>query len=429
MAVILTASWVSFVMGTLNEMSTNNDYLKKAQESVENRLYEQAIEYYKESLKHDLSEETYVMIQQTYGLLYGEEHTAFFRKCYITDMAEAASRFPGNELFWQKQVELYMEEGNKSRAFEVLKAAMRAEVESEKLNAEYKELAYSVRTDYRSYGAFKTALNGYITVFDGSGWLVMDNEGELLTGQYPFIGLINDNGQGIYTNSIDTRLLDSNQVTRARFDIEVEDAGCYDAAEDLVPVKQNGTWRYMNTKGEFLPGSFDVAGSFYKGQAVACSNDEWMLLDSVGNQKKLNGIQDVKLDLHGFYIQNGIIIAKENGKYGFYDSEFNRIGSFHADDMDLYLSDKGIAFKQNGKWGFADAEGNILVQPAYTDAKSFSNGYAAVCNEEGLWGFLNSRYELVIDHAYVDAHYFTKAETCMVSNSEGMVQMLEFVFD
>ncbi|MGM9603113.1 MAG: WG repeat-containing protein [Faecousia sp.] len=427
LVVLLSLAWYSFFSGTVDKASTHNDWLRKAEESMEARLYEQAIECYKESLKYDASEEVYLLIKQAYGILYEEEHTAFFRSQYIQDMASAALAYPENEIFWLTQVELYQEENNINQAFYTLKDAINRGVKSEKIQALYKQLLYSVKMDYKQYTDFKTALNGYIAVSDGGSWFVTNDEGEPVTSNYRFVGLINDDGKGIYVNSIDTRLLDRMEVTRARFAIEVEEAGYYNERVDLVPVKMDGVWRYMNTGGAFLPGEFETAGSFYGEQAAAKTTNGWVTINTAGTQVKLN-FEDVKLDLYGCHIQNGILLAKQGGKYHLYDLELKQIGDFSADDVDICVDATGIAFQQNGKWGFVNTEGVIVVPPQYTQAKSFANGYAAVCNEQGLWGFINDKFELVIDYAFLDAHYFTQAETCLVSEKEGYMQFMKFVF-
>ena len=425
---LLGLAWFSMISGTAGESTAYNNAITEAEQSIADRLYEQAIEYYKESLRHKVDEETYMLIKQTYDMLYKEEHTAFFRQCYIDDMAIAANVFPDNEVFWWTQVDLYAEEGNYNKAFHVLKDAVNRNVQSETILDMYREMLYMVKLDYKTYDDFKTALNGYISVYDGTKWTVLDDTGERITAQYQFVGLINDDGKGIFTNDIDTRLLDSTEVTRARFNIQVEEAGYYHEGVDLVPVKIDGVWKYLRSSGEFLPGEFEVAGSYYDGQAAAKTAAGWVLLDAEGNQTKLSQFEDIRLDLYGCHIQNGMILAKSGGKYHFYDLELNQIGDFSADAMDIYISDAGIAFQQNGKWGFVDPAGNVVVEPVYHSARSFANGYAAVCNAEGLWGFINDRYELVIDYAYHGAFYFTQSETCLVANENGTVQFMKFVF-
>lgn len=422
-------SWFSFLTGTAKTSVEYKDCIKDAESSIEAGLYEQGIEFYKESLQYENTESTYIKIKETYDKLYAEEHTTFIRNLYIEDMSVACSEFPKNDIFWVTQINLYLDALNYSSAYKISKQAQNFGASSKELDELYQNLLYMVKTDFKLYYDYKTALNGYISVYDGNQWTVLDESGNSIRSNYKMIGLINDDGKGIYINSIDTRLLDNKEVTRARFDFDIEDAGYYNETSDRIPVKRDGLWKYMNSKGEFLSGEFEIAGSFYNQEAVAFTGEKWVLLDEKGTQTELNQFEDIKLDLYGCHIQNDVVIAKEKGKYHFYDKEFKQLGDFEADDIDLCINGSLVAFEKDGKWGFVDTDGKVVVAPQYKRAKSFANGYAAVCNEAGLWGFINDEYELVIDYTYIDAMYFNSKETCLVSTTENTVQLLRFVFE
>lgn len=424
----LGLAWFSFITGSLKKHSEYMGCIEAAEDSVDKGLYEQAIEQYKRAFKYEPVEETYLRIREIYSMLYAEEHTAFIRGIYIADMVQATELFPKNPLFWITQIELYLEEQNYSKAYAAAKLAVKQSGGTE-LNALHKQLAYMVEVEHTLYSAFKMALNGYISVCDGERWYVINDNGESITSKYRVVGLINEGGQGLYVNNLDTRLLDLTEVSRARFNMIIEDAGYLDEASGYMPVKIDGAWTYMNTKGEYLPGQFEVAGSFYSGKAVAKRGGDWILLDVEGNQTELYGFEDIKLDLYGCHLQNNIIIAKKDGKYRLFDADFNQVGDFEADDIDICIDSQRIAYMQNNKWGFVNSTGEVVQEPKYTKAKSFANGYAAVCNEQGLWGFINKEFDLVIDYQYIDAYYFTSTETCMVSTTEGKVQMLHFMFN
>ena len=427
--VILCLSWYSFLSGTINTYTDYRACTDEAEKSIEAGLYEQAIEYYKKSLEYKRSEETYQKIKESYDRLYEEEHTTYIRNLYLEDMAIASNEFPKNALFWEKQIELYIDGLNYSKAYSTVKQARNYGASSKMLDKQYNTLLYMVRTDYKLYTDYKTALNGYISVFDGNVWTVLDESGNAITGQYKLIGLINDDGKGLYTNDVDTRILDSKEITRARFNIDVEDAGYYNEKSDLIPVKINGKWKYMNSKGSFVGKEYEIAGSFFNNKAVAYTGEKWTMIDNTGKESELEGIEDIKLDLYGCHNQNGIIIAKESGKYSFYDENFEKTSDFSADDMDICVDGKTVAFKKDDKWGFVEVSGKIIIEPQYTKARSFANGYAAVCNENDLWGFLNDKNELCIDYTYRDALYFNSNETCLVSTTENTVQLLHFMFD
>ncbi len=400
----------------------------EAEESLAEGLYEQAIELYKNTLEYKNSVQTYLTIEDIYEQYYAEEHTAFVRECYIADMAQAAAEYPEREEFWLAQIELHQEAENDSKAYDVAKKAKNSGVDGEKLDTLYQQLLYEVELDYKLYTEMKTCLNGYITVNDGNQWTVLDESGEACSSKYQFIGLINDDGMGIYTNDIDTRLLDDHEVTRARLGMGIEDAGYYTESSGYVPVKIEGKWKYMNTSGEFLPGEFEEAGCFYNNKAAVKQEDGWYLIDHEGNAVS-EKYTDIKLDLQGNYVQGEVILAKEKDKYHIYDAEFQQIGDFACDDMDICLDNGLIAFKQGEKWGYVDTEGNIVVEPQYEEAKSFSNHMAAVRDENGLWGFINRNYDLVIACEYEDVSYFNQSESCMVSVTDGVWQLMSFRFE
>jgi len=366
---------------------------------------------------------------EAYELLYAEEPSAYVRSCYIEDMALASSAYPKQAKYWKKQIALHMEAQNYTGAYRAATDAINHKAKDEELQKVYEELLYMVQTEYQLYDDFKTCLNGYISVFDGNLWKVIDDRGTDVTTTYRFAGLINDEGKGIYMNEIDARLLDKDQITRARFDLEIEDAGYYSESLDCVPVKVDGSWRYLKGDGSFLPGEYEEAGSFYNNTAAVKEKGSWYLIDETGERCSSKEYEDIKLDLYGCHIQGDVILAKEEDEYHLYDTDFVKIGDFACEEIDICIENGLIAFMQNGLWGYVNTRGEIVIEPQYAGAKSFSNHMAAVCNQEGKWGFLNREYKTVIDYMYLDAHYFTKQETCMVSTTEGGYQMQKYMFE
>ena len=427
MVAMLLLGWLAFFSGIASQKSSYEASMENAQESLQAGLYEQAIEYYKEALTFKESEQLHMTIKDVYDLFYEEEHISYVRTCYIEDMAVAAQSYPENEIFWTKQIELYMETGNYKKAYETAKSARNKDVIGETLDEYYQELLYMTKLGYKQYQAVVTNLNGFNNVYDGEAWKILDDFGEELIGEYTYIGMINEEGRGIFVSELGSRLLDADQVARAKFEVAVEEAGYLNEKVDLIPVKVDGSWKYMNSEGVFLPGEYEIAGSFYGEQAAAYAGGVWYLVDTDGTATA-TAFEDVKLDLYNCHIQNDVILAKENGQYHLYDTTLQQIGTFAAEDVDICIDIDGIAFCSGGLWGFADIEGNVILEPCYADARSFSNGYAAVCNEEGLWGVINSRYELVIDHTYLDILYFNSSETCWVSTFDGTVQLMQFMF-
>lgn len=429
LVVLLALAWFSTITGTLNTVSQKNNYAREAKESMDRKLYAQAIEYYKKALEFDDSKRTYLKIKEAYDLFYEEEKTPSVRSAYIDDMLEAARAFEKESVFWETAVNLYLEAGNDSMAYKTAKKGINCGASGKELNALYQELLYKTKVDYKLYQTIKTGLNGYITVSDGTDWTVLDGSGRQLFGDYRFAGSVNDEGYCFVMNEIDTRLIDKDEVTRARFDFEIEDAGCYDPETGLTPVLVDGDWKYVNREGDFLSGAYQEAGAFCGGQAAVKQDGKWFLINKEGKAVSKTTFEDIKLDLSGRHLQSGIIIAKEGGAYHFYKEDLSKIGSFGCEDVDICIDGGLIAFEKNGKWGFVNTKGEVEKEPTYSKARSFANGYAAYCDDNHQWGFLNKEFQSVIQPQYVEAFYFNAEELCVVSNSDHAYQTMRFKFE
>lgn len=427
LVIVLGFSWYTCINGAVQNNTAYNEVIGEAQTSIKNGLYEQGIEFYKKSLTYKNSEDTYLKIKEVYDRFYSEEHTSFVRDSYIEDMEAASNAFPRFADFWVTTANLYIEELDYSSAFKTVKKGLNLGASSKALDDLNSKLLYMVKEEFKLYSSFKTALNGYITVNDGNVSTVLDGTGAPIRGSYKNIGLINDGGKGIYVNDIDTRLLDNKEITRARFEFNVEDAGYYSESSGWVPVKCDGAWKYLSMSGKTLGSSYEYAGSFYKHRAAIKENGSWSIIDDSGKKVSNTTYEDIKLDLYGCFIEGDIVLAKENGKYHIYDENMKKISDFECDDIDICIDNNLIAFQKNGKWGFVDTKGKVVVEPKYAKAKSFANNMAAVCNDTGSWGYINSDYKLVIDYKYLDAYYFNKNGTSIISMTENTYQIVHFL--
>ncbi len=424
----VSLSWFQFTSSIAVKQINYSKCLKNAEESYEKGLYEQSVEYYKSSFSYKYDTDIYKKIYEVCEKFYEEEPTDYVKEFYINNLLETIDAIPDEPSYWLKAIHFYEEKGDYSSAYKMVKKARRNEVKSNELDEVYLKLRYMTKVDYNKYDDYKTALNQYITVHDANDWQVLSSNGNVVSSEcYSFAGLINDDGVGIYTNSIDTRLLDGYGVTRARFDFDVEEAGTYSSETGYTPVKINGKWKYVNLDGEFLPGEYQTAGCFKNGKAAVQKNNSWYLIDNEG-KKVSDDYEEIRLDLSGSYLQGDVIIAKSNGSYSIYDTSFKKIGDFSCDDIDICLQNGLIAYKKEKKWGFVNIKGEVVCEPTYKCAKSFSNGMAAVSDGK-KWGFINNNNQLVIDYQFIDTDYFNSDNYCMVSLEEGAYQLMYLIFD
>ena len=421
-------SWFKLIGSIASEQLGYQECIQKAEESQEKRLYEQAVEYYKSSLNYKYDPEIYAKINTLCEAFYEEEETSYAQTFYINNMLEAANAIETDPYYWIKAIELYKEKNDYASAYSVVKKARNNGVKSEELEQLYLELRYMIQVNTYSYKDFKTAMNGYICVYTADGWEIINHSGKDVSSKtYPVIGLLDDNGRGIYVTDIDTRLLDRADVARARFDFSIEDAGMYSSSSGYVAVLKDKKWQYVDLDGNFLSGKYETAGFFTRGKAAVQDKGIWYLIDESGQQVS-EDYEEIKLNLYGSYIQSDMILAKTQGKYHMYDGSLKQMNEFSCDDIDICLEGNGIAYQENGLWGFVDKEGNVMIEPIYQKAKSFSNGMAAVYNGK-QWGFINAQNELVIDYQFEYADYFNSNHYCMISTDGESYQLMHLMFE
>ncbi len=424
----VSLSWFQFTGSIASEQINYRKCLKCAEESYEKGLYEEAIEYYKNALSHKDNAKIYDKINEACEKFYEEENTQYVRNFYIDNILEVIDAVPEEPSYWIKAINLYKEKNDYASAYNVVKKAKKNGIENDEINSIYLELKYMTKIDSHSYDEYKTALNGYVSVYDSNGWQVTNNLGNIISRDYyNFIGLINDDGTGMYINSIDMRIIDRYNVTRARFKFNASEAGIYSSETDYTPVLVDNEWRYVNSDGQFLSGKYQTAGCFKNGKAAVKRDNNWYLIDDKG-KKVSDDYEEIKLDLHGSYLQGDVILAKSGGSYSIYDSSFKKVSDFSCEDFDVCLNNNLIAYKKDGKWGFVDTKGKVVIEPTYQKAKSFSNGMAAVCSNN-KWGFINDSNQLVIDYQFADASYFNSDNYCIISQGEGKYQFMYLLFE
>jgi hypothetical protein len=213
-----------------------------------------------------------------------------------------------------------------------------------------------------------------------------------------------------------------------------------------MPAYDGEHWVYLDSDGRNTQiGEYDMAVSFNtNGYAVVLENGEYETICSNGDLYGIDeiGIEDI------YCMTNSGMIAKYNGKYGYYNYDFEKTSSVEFDEITATRNDL-IAVKSGDKWGIIntsaqtvvdfsllevavnslgsvyygdygmvktingwqmiDTNGNIVGENTFYDAKApeSENGYIAVANESGNWGFIDLIGDLVIDYKYSDAKSFS----------------------
>jgi hypothetical protein len=213
-----------------------------------------------------------------------------------------------------------------------------------------------------------------------------------------------------------------------------------------MPAFDGEKWVYIDSDGRTKKtGEFDTVVPFNAdGYAVVSENGKYKTILLNGDLYGIDetGIEDV------YYMTSSGFIGKCNGKYGYYNYDFEKTSSLEFDAitcsrnsliavktgdywgiinssgetvvdftlLDVAINSLGSAYygnhamvETNNGWHLIDASGNDIGANIYSDAKApeSANGYIAVADEKGKWGFIDINGNQVIDYKYDDAKSFS----------------------
>lgn len=217
--------------------------------------------------------------------------------------------------------------------------------------------------------------------------------------------------------------------------------------QTLMPAFDGQHWGYINDRGrEELEFKYDSAVAFNKaGYAVVSMDGKYYTITSAAAKYGVdeNPVTDVlavtgnyifaqKDGKYSFYdydfnlkateeylyeamstISNGVLAAKKNGKWGIITSGGTIVVDYILEDVAINslgaaYSNNGAMVKMEGKWYLIDSSGKKICETGFAEAKApESNGYIAVGDGNGKWGFIDWAGNQVIPYQYTDAYSFS----------------------
>ena len=411
---LLGISWGKYLYGKERTMSQYSKNITQADNYMKQKLYDRAIQKYTKAIEYKSTEKNWEKLLKAYQLrseetdIYGKEAA----DDYIVQLDKAIHTIEPNEDMILELTDSYVKEEEYEEAQNTLKYAESKGIKSKALEEKKEEIRYIYTLNSTKITSFSSYSNDSYAVNNGSYWGIIDSDGELdHEFEYSYLSQSGEDQVRIITKGEDSRLYDKEDKVLGIFDFTVSDAGTY--AENKIAVKNGEFYSYYNALAQKQFGEFEQAGTFTEGLAAVKKDGKWGIIDEKGKIKEEYAYDEIVLDNQGHYCNNGIILAKHNGKYSIYNEKFKKIGKFECEEIGVPTEDKLYAFMKNGKWGFVDSEGKEIISPEYDGAKSFSNGLAAVC-KDGKWGFITKNNKLVIDYEFTDADYFNENGICIV---------------
>ena len=196
---------------------------------------------------------------------------------------------------------------------------------------------------------------------------------------------------------------------------------------DLLPVKQDDRWGYMDKTGKLvIPPKYHDADFFHEDLARIKMDNKWGYIDKEGKtviHPQFNDAGNFSDGLarvqHGtllekrwaFIDKTGKIVAghikgMETGAYKegatVTRETFDQAGDFHQDLA--RVKTPGL----KGKWGFIDKTGNMKIPAKYDHAGDFSADGLANVEMDGRWGFIDRDGKTVINFQFSRAEPFSE---------------------
>lgn len=412
---IVLGAWVNNARVATTKLITYKNNEKLMEKYEKEGLYDRAISKCQEMLDYKDSENNwkkYVQINKEKCQSADEaDDTAF--SDYMDALDNAIKRVSDKSSMAIELANLYIERDDYQKAYDCLSYVKENSKASDELETLYLKTKYYVELEDDQYTEISSLSNGSYTANNGINWIYLDQTGEESEdklGEWEYVSPIGDEGVGLRTKKNKSRLIDSDDKVMGIFDFAVSTAGKY--SEEKIPVKNNDKYYYYDSLAKQILGPYEFASTFCDSKAAVEVDNKWYIIDDKGN--KIKEFEDVVVNMAGDYINEGVMVAKKDGKYGLYDSDLSVIKKdIKYDAMDIYTTDGLIAFEKDGKWGYVNKDGEVIIKPQYEQAKSFSSGLGAVCNG-GRWGYVDANNNLVIEYKYLDTDYFNSEGKCFV---------------
>lgn len=424
--VIMTGlSWFVLFKNQATKNSQYDKYIHMARRNMEKQIYVDAVANYKEALALTPKDYNLEMELAEAYYLWGNEEG------FITACNTAISIDATNSYAYLKLARYYE---SLQKYHEALKVVKSAEKVSDRQDIE--QLFYNLKNTIvtKSVGAKeitawrKIGSANYCTFQYEDKWGMLNSSSkQSIKAQYEYIGVYDEVSKLIPVCFNDEYYyIDSDANRKLVGDYDYTFLGSF--GDGYAPAQRDGKYGYININFEEKNFEYDFAGCFSNGVAAVKQGEKWGLIN-----KELKMITELKydeilIDDNGFCAMYGIIVAVDNGKYVFLNTEGKRTCEQEFDNAKIASSNSGaIAVQVGENWGFADINGNLVIEAKYKDAYSFSLGLAAV-KVTSNWGYIDINDKMVIPDNYMEARPFNSNGSAMVQTGSiwDMIVLCEY---
>ena len=239
--------------------------------------------------------------------------------------------------------------------------------------------------------------------------------------------------------------------------------------ENIIVVKGNKDWTYLDSNGEMIGEHYKYIGPFSNDRsAVEDSDARWTYIDSSGSKRhsvdNIHGLTELgiltpsgfvaKADnmwrvynlnneiIAGPYesvtnINDGYLVAKVNNNYNLLNikdvTSVQLPGEAITDENNIAFNNEALFVREENTVSLYNNKGEKILGE-FEDAKPFNDSYAAV-KKNGKWGFVDNGGNLIIDYIYDDARSFKLGHAAVKKNNKwGLINeeeklVIEYKYD
>ncbi len=348
------------------------------------------------------------------------DQSGYARK-YTNLLEKQMTRKDAAPEIYAEAAEYYLETGKETEAF----AALRSGIEktgSAELTELYEDTRYAFKLNRATYQDATATCNGAIQVKLDGFWGLANSAGELVVPcEFDAISTFS-NGQAIARQG--GLIIGVDQGGNRVALLHGEASEFTNFGDNRVGLRTADGWTLAD--GNFYTGGSPLQdlGMFSNGAAAAKTGGKWGLLATDGETWLLAPEYDgiIQDQLGRSYAQDAVFVRQGGDVRLLVDGE--AVGETYEDARPF--ADGWAAVKQNGKWGFIDTQGNVCIDFQFNDALSFGQHLAAV-KVGDLWGYVSLGGEVVIDPVFLEAGSFYEG-SAPVRTADGwqFITLLEF---
>lgn len=196
---------------------------------------------------------------------------------------------------------------------------------------------------------------------------------------------------------------------------------------ELIAVKQNGTWGFMDENGDIaFQTEFDFCWNFHEGLAVVVKDGKWGAINKEGEiviqikydrlrrafDNELNGSKSILINKKGevaakgmsrVEFKNDFATIRQEGRYGLINRKGQILVKPIYDDINIDFKNSVAIVKQDGKWGLINKKGEVVIHPQFNKiiSSGFRKGFVKV-KQDGKWGIINKKGQILVKPIYDD---------------------------